>query len=446
MTITADALRSGIRGMSAYSRISIENDKLGKAGFRQSIACHFNKAESQRLNQDTINALKTAVLNDPRYSGIQDKVDAVFDGLGSKHAIRAKDVKKAFSDLDKCAFKTEAGRRSFLVQDIKMRLMAGTFSSSNAKTGAGADDAWAFSFKNEWKSGNGMVEDYQDLIQWAQHFKKLEPLMGKMVDVLAERRGGVQNITAADARELSWQVHSMLAYIGKSITNSSISEKHYYAAFKMTANILANSPKALSTPLAALQTADEIYEVLNKLAAFENSFDGSKFAVENGIAWMDAMCAPLSDTDSTFLPFVENHMDFECALKLGLPPDKARRLTSLACWEFYRTSRTTDMAHELLDANSFPRQLLNFPDLAKTDFEYRNVVPFLGKLDRDNVEPDIRNLILESMSATVREVGKLPDSGSVETVTSNGEHLRLEWSLQHGISGIRSIDQFDQVA
>ena len=104
------------------------------------------------------------------------------------------------------------------------------------------------------------------------------------------------------------------------------------------------------------------------------------------------------------------------------------------------------MAHELLDANSFPRQLLNFPDLAKTDFEYRNVVPFLGKLDRDNVEPDIRNLILESMSATVREVGKLPDSGSVETVTSNGEHLRLEWSLQRGISGIHSMDRFDQVA
>ena len=78
MAITADALRSGISEMSAFSRISIMDNEVGKASFKQSLACHFSRTEARRTNLKTINALKTAVLNDPRYSGIEREVDQIF--------------------------------------------------------------------------------------------------------------------------------------------------------------------------------------------------------------------------------------------------------------------------------------------------------------------------------------------------------------------------------
>jgi hypothetical protein len=445
MTITANALRSGISEMSAHSRISIQNNELGKLSFKQRFACHFSKTESHKANQETINALKTAILNDPRYSGIQDKINLAFDGISSKNTIRAKDVKKVFSTLDRYAFTTDAGKRSFLVQDIKMRLMAGAFSTPVSKKDVPSEEAWAFNFKNEWKTGTHPVGCDSDLIHWAPHFQKLEPLIRKMVDELAARKGGALNISALDAKELSWKVFSMLSYLENAITTSSIHEKYYSSAFEMLANTIANSPKATATPLAILQTADSYHEVLGELAAFEKSLTGSLFAVENGIAWMNAMCAPLHITQE--LPvFTENHMQFADAVKLGLSPEKAQRLTFLSCCEFHRSSRTQDMEHNLLNADSIPRQLLNYPDLARTEIEYRPIASFLERLDKENIDFEMKNSILDSMACIVRTEGKLPNNGVSEAILSSGEHLRFEWSFRDGYAESISINRFNQVA
>ena len=437
MTITTDSIRSGICGMSAFSRISVSNDKLGKAGFRQL----FNRAEAQKANRETIEALKTAVLDDPRYSGMRDKVEEIFGGMDPKHAIRASDVKKAFAKLDKCALGTDAGKRSFLVQDLKMRLTAGALSAAPA----GKGDGWAFSFRDEWKSGPRPTGSDPDLIQWSIHFRKLEPLMGMMVDELAARKGGVQNITAEDAVDLSWKVRSLLTHIGRAVTDSSISARYHFAAFEMLANAFEKSPAATASPLAAMRTAEAFQEALSGLASFETSPDGSKFAVEDGIAWMNAMCAPL-DKYSTLLPFARNHMDFNDALKLGLPPEKAERLTLLAANEFKRTSGTNDMAHDLLDANSVPRRLLEFPDLGTSEKHYRMAASLIEKFDSENIGAGMRNLALETISSAVRAGGAIPETGAAETTAPNGERVRLEWAFRNGDAVSVSVRSFGRVA
>ena len=441
MTITADAIRSGVNGMSAFSRISVKSDKLGKAGFSH----YFNRAEALKANRETIDALKTAALNDPRYSGIQEKVNLVFGGMDPKHAIRAADVKKAFAKLDKCAIDTDGGKRSFLVKDLKMRLMSGVFSTAPANTGSAQNAEWAFSFKDEWKSNRNFAGCDPELRQWSLHFKELEPLMGMMVDELAARKGGIQNISPDDAVELSWKVQSLLTHIAKGITTSSIHERHHAAAFAMVARTFANSPQATSSPLAALKTADDFHEVLNALAAFETSAEGSKFAVENGIAWMNAMCAPLA-MHGTFNAFVENHFSFNEALKLNLPPDKAESLTRLASFEYRLSSGKNDMEHDLMDANSAPRILLDFPDLGKSERTYEMAASLTKKLEKDNIDADTRNLMLNAISSAVRTEGQIPEKGSAEVTSQNGDQVRFEWSFRNRYAESVTISHFNKVA
>ena len=441
MTITADAIRSGVNGMSAFSRISVRNDRLGKAGLSH---C-FNRAEAIRANRETIDALKTAALNDPRYSGIQDKVNLVFGGMDPKHAIRAADVKKAFAKLDRCAIGTDTGKREFLVKDLKMRLMSGVFSSASAKGGTALQAEWAFSFKDEWKTGRNFAGTDPELRQWSLHFRELEPMMGMMVDELAARKGGIQNISAEDAVELSWKVQSLLTRIAKDITDSSIGEKHHDAAFAMVARTLANSPQSISSPLAVLKTADEFHEVLDALAAFETSPGGSKFAVENGIAWMTAMCRPLSMSGS-FVPFVENHFSFSEALKLDLPPDKAESLTRLVSFEHRLSSGKNDMEHDLLDAGSTPRILLGFPALGKSEKTYEMAASLVKKLDRENVGEEMRNLMLGAISSSVGAEGLIPEKGSAEATAPNGERVRFEWSFRNRYAESATISSFNRVA
>ena len=323
--------------------------------------------------------------------------------------------------------------------------MAGAFSTPVDRKETPIEESWAFSFKNEWKSGTRSAACDPNLIHWAPHVHKLEPLIGRMVDELASRKGGALNITASDAKELSWKVFSMLSYVGNAITTSSISEKYCSAAFEMMANTIANSPKATSTPLAILQTADNFHEILSELAAFERSLTGSQFAVEDGIAWMNTMCAPL-DINKEFPVFTKSHMQFADAAKLGLSSEKAQRLTFLACCEFHRSSGTHDMGHNLMDANSIPRQLLEFPDLARTEIEYGPIASFLGKLDDENIDSETKNRILDSMASIVRTNGKLPTAGASEAIMPSGEQVRFEWSFRNGHAESITINRFDNVA
>jgi len=445
MAITADALRSGIGEMSAYSRISIRNDELGKASLRQRLACHFSRSEAKRVNQETIDALKAAVLNDPRYSGIQDKVDLVFGEMGSKYAIRAKHVKAAFASLDKCAFNTDAGKRSFLVQDVKLRLMANSLASPQGDADAISDNAWAFSFKDEWESCGHAGGMRPGLENWTPHVRSLEPLIGKMVDELAARKGGALNITAADAQELSGKVQSLLRNIGSAITSSDLPQRYHAPAFALMAKTLANSPSATASPIAAQKTADEFHSIFNELVAARNSNQGSRYLIDNALTWMGAMCAPL-EFGSPLRLFIANDMEFADAARLGLPPDMAQRLTTLLTFETLRSFESNDIGKDLNNEKSIPRQMLNLPDLTRNYTDYRFTISLIDNLEKENVGPEMRNLVLKALSSVARENGKVPGKGSVEASAPNGERLKLEWSIRQGFTANFSISHFDQVA
>lgn len=255
----------------------------------------------------------------------------------------------------------------------------------------------------------------------------------------------MQNITAADAQELSGKVWSMLNHIGDAITSSDLPAKYHDSAFALMAKTLANSPAATATPYAALNTADEYHFIFNELVGAKNSNKGSKYLIDNAIAWMGAMCAPL-ESNGDLQVFVANDMDFDDAARLGLPPEKARRLMTLLTFETARTLRSNDVGDDLMNADSIPRQLLNFPNLTKTGADYRLSASLLASLRKENVGPEMRNALLESLSVAASAAGTIPIKGNIEAVAPNGERLELEWSFHLGIVENFSINHFDQVA
>ena len=101
-------------------------------------------------NLETIHALKTAALNDPRYSGMRDKVEREFAAIDTSRMLRAKDVRNIFSNLDRRVFMTEDGRKLFLNSEVKMRFLAISHPTAGGVQKSGADDRWNFDFDDEW--------------------------------------------------------------------------------------------------------------------------------------------------------------------------------------------------------------------------------------------------------------------------------------------------------
>lgn len=446
MTIATDTLRSGISALSAHSRIVIRDNEVCKAGVKQRFACRFSTTDARRANIETINALKTAALNDPRYAGIRDKVELAFKEINANHSIRAKDVKKVFAGLDKCAFDTESGKKSFIGQEVKMRLLASTVITSGGKEKPMSNDEWAFSFKSEWKSGPDVGELRQNMNLWAPHLKKLEPLIMKMVDDLAAEKGGAANITASDARNISINVYRMLTLMTQTLlTTRNLPSKHHAAAIALTAKTLATSKESISSPDAVLNTADNISFILEELEASERSRDGIQHTVEHGIAWMNAMCAPLTHY-GTLTVFLRDPAAFAEATKLGLAPDEAKRLTELVDQESSRTLRSSDVSYDLMNENSYPRQLLNFPELSKNASSYRTAVKFIQRFDGENLDPDTKNKLLTGLSALSQGKNDIPMTGSLEATTSGGELIRFEWDKNTGAFDNLNMSRFGKVA
>ena len=432
MTIATDTLRSGISALSAHSRIVIRDNEVCKVGVKQRFACRFSTTDARRANIETINALKTAALNDPRYAGIRDKVELAFKEINANHSIRAKDVKKMFSGLDKCAFDTESGKKSFIGQEVKMRLLASTVITSGGKEKPMSNDEWAFSFKSEWKSRPDVGELRQNMNLWAPHLKDLEPLIMKMVDDLATEKGGAGNITATDARNISINIYRLLTLMTKSLlTTRNLNPKYHADAIALTAKALATSKESISSPDAILDTADNFSFMLEELAASERSLDGIQHTVDYGIAWMNAMRAPLTHY-GTLTVFLRDPTAFAEATKLGLAPDEAKRLTELVEHESSRTLRSSDVSYDLMNENSYPRQLLNFPELGKTASNYRAAVKFIQRFDGENLDMETKNQLLTRLSALAQGENRIPTTGNLETTTPGGELIRFEWNQSTG--------------
>ena len=139
-------------------------------------------------------------------------------------------------------------------------------------------------------------------------------------------------------------------------------------------------------------------------------------------------------------------MEFADAARLGLPPDMAQRLTTLLTFETLRSFESNDIGKDLNNEKSIPRQMLNLPDLTRNYTDYRFTISLIDNLEKENVGPEMRNLVLKALSSVARENGKVPGKGSVEASAPNGERLKLEWSIRQGFTANLSISHFDQVA
>ena len=185
--------------------------------------------------------------------------------------------------------------------------------------------------------------------------------------------------------------------------------------------------------------------MLEELEANERSRDGIQHTVEHGIAWMSAMCAPLTHY-GTLIVFLRDPAAFAEASKLGLAPDEAKRLTELVEQESSRTLRSSDVSYDLMNENSYPRQLLNFPELCKSVSNYRVAVKFIQRFDGENLDSDTKNKLLNELSALSQGKSVIPMTGKLEVTTSSGELIRLEWDKNTGAFDNLNMSRFGKVA
>ena len=127
-----------------------------------------------------------------------------------------------------------------------------------------------------------------------------------------------------------------------------------------------------------------------------------------------------------------NHYAFYKASDIGLSHEEARRLTDVTRFEISRANGTKDVDRCLNDPGSFPRQLISRPELCRSRDIYCASVNMLQKLDQMDVGREIRDLMIETFVSSVREKGCIPKEGLIDAVTSNGEHVKLEWTTPRG--------------
>ena len=338
MAVTIDAFRSGVSGLSSGSRIALRDDQVCKAGLRQRIACHFEGSVARMENLETINALKAAALNDPRYSGMRDKVEREFAAIDTSRMLRAKDVRNIFSNLDSRVFMNEDGRKLFLNREVKMRLLAISRPAAAGVQKAETDARWNFDFDDEWiraPTAGKVSGPATSMQQWMPHIKELEPLVNRMIDNLAAEKGGIFNITAKDAADLTARIKDLLGRVADNLTSRSFPEEYHSRTISIMAQILASDPSSIVSENAVCCAANKLRVTLDELM-FCRDVEGKTGIMEDAMDWM-AFTGNSFWTDYELTVFATYHSELGEAVRgLGLSKSQADAILHMVPFESAR--------------------------------------------------------------------------------------------------------------
>ena len=431
MAVTIDAFRSGVSGLSSGSRIALRDDQVCKAGLRQRIACHFEGSVARMENLETINALKAAALNDPRYSGMRDKVEREFAAIDTSRMLRAKDVRNIFSNLDSRVFMNEDGRKLFLNREVKMRLLAISRPAAAGVQKAETDARWNFDFDDEWiraPTAGKVSGPATSMQQWMPHIKELEPLVNRMIDNLAAEKGGIFNITAKDAADLTARIKDLLGRVADNLTSRSFPEEYHSRTISIMAQILASDPSSIVSENAVCCAANKLRVTLDELM-FCRDVEGKTGIMEDAMDWM-AFTGNSFWTDYELTVFATYHSELGEAVRgLGLSKSQADAILHMVPFESARKG-VESIKDALHDANSPLRQMVDFPELVKDADTYMTAAQLLGSEEMSSETAEMKRLLLDVLAECVVQEGVILEEGDIEvTLAKTGEPFRVSWAL-----------------
>ncbi len=426
MAFSVETLRSGIGAIAQDARIVAAGDEIKAAGLKHRIACCFGSSSARAANRATIDSIKMAALEDPRYSNIRDDVEKIFGGMDCRRTLSAGEIKAAFSKLDEMAFNSESGRASFLKEEVKLRLMAQALSCANAPV-RNDSEGWKFSFEAEWSRGSE-TSSAATLPRWTMYMKKLEPLIEQRIGLLAHAKGGHMNLSTADIQGITADVHNTLKAIASECRRESLPERHQHAALELTMNVIFSKSNAIFTDRAVMDTAAKVADAVAELYQISTDYDCAQGIVEQGIEWMGKMESPL-DCDSTLRLFARNREAFRKALDLDLSPRKAQNLTQAMMFEHLRTNGNADLQECVERPSSALRKIMHYENLTESPHIYSAVASILESPAISPLHPQVQMQILESISRTIAETNSMPMTAGNGAPALKIGNMEISWKI-----------------
>ncbi len=431
MAFSVEALRSSIGAVAQDARIVATDDGIKAASLKHRIACCFGSSSARAANRATIDSIKMAALNDPRYSNIQDDVEKIFGGIDCRRTLSATKIKAAFSRLDEKAFNSENGRVSFLKGEIKLRLMGQALSCESTRDHIDNDN-WKFSFDSEWSRGAGASGYTSTLPQWTEYMKKLEPLIEQRIASAAQAKGGSVNLSTGDVQNITENIHDTLRSLAAKCAAPSLPERHQRAALDLTLNIIFSKPNSTYTDHAIEKITQEVMDAVEELHQIAIDYENANGIVEQGIEWMNRMQAPL-ESDTTLKLFVSKRKAFLEALNLDLSPHKAENLTRAMLFEHMRTNGNADLADAVRDPSSTLLKLINYDNFLISPRIYASVAALMDSTAFYEAPPHIQDEMLEKLSEMVSENGSIPISVGDKTPPLKIGDMEISWTIRQGI-------------
>ena len=431
MAFSVETLRSSIGAVAQDARILSTSDGIKTAGLKHRIACCFGSTSARAANRATIDSIKMAALEDPRYSNIQDDVEKMFNSMDCRRTLSTTKIKAAFRHLDEKAFNSENGRTSFLKEEVKLRLMGQALSCESSHDHIDNDN-WKYSFDSEWAKGSMRSSYTSSLPQWTEYMKRLEPLIEQRITLAAQAKGGSVHLSTSDVQNITDNIHETLQSLASKFSNIPIPERHQRAALDLTLNIIFAKPNSTYSDNNIMKIADGVIEATEELYQISIDYDSASGIVEQGIEWMNRMQAPL-DCDTTLRLFARNREAFLEALKLNLSPHEAMNLTKAMLFEHMRTNGNADFSESLKDPSSALLTLIKNDNFLISPRIYASVAALMDSTAFYEAKPPLQAEILEKLSEMASENESIPTSVGDKTPPLKVGNMEISWTIYQGV-------------